>query len=378
MSDESQQILDELTEGSSHEENFAEINQEEGKAITNELQNEIKTIAVDSLRSFIDPAVTITDNQVFNNGTPIANHQYQLSDGAPGKKAVIYKPAAGGLPEDFAVSFWLNRKNPSVVNDSDQLYYRNLQNYLPFAIVAVTRLDLKRVQIIVDKKLNQTGIYANCFIQQGSTVLYVSQVIDDFTMIVNTPEPVTEGTYRIATCEILPSTYLNLQGLFMAFVAGRYIYIILGQSHFKFDTGLSSVTDTWIAFVINVSASFSAIETYVYGIEERFPDYPGKYSTVLKQMSKQSKPIMSAVTGYTNLPNNPLYLTFSHSQMTNIRLWKEPIEEELHNLILNQMQVQAANKAPIIDNADPVYRLDKLGRGIIKFHSTTPEVNPEE
>lgn len=377
LSETSQDIIDELTQGSSHDENFAVINQEEGKAITNEIQNEIKTIAVDSLRSFIDPAVSIADNQIINNGTPIANHQYQLSDGAPGAKAVIYKPQVG-LPDDFAVSFWLNRRNPTIVADSDQLYYRNFQNYLPFSVVAVQRLDIKRVQIIVDKKLNQTGIYTNCFIQQGTAVLYVSQVIDDFTMIVNTPDVVSEGTYRITTCEILPSTYLNYTGFLMAFVAGRYIYIILGQTHFKFDTGLSSVTDSWIAFLVNVSASFSFIETYVYGIEDRFPQYPGKYSTVLKQLSKQSKPIMSAVTGYTNQPNNPLYLSFSHSQITNIRLWKEPIEEEIHNLVLNQPQVQAANKGLVIDNADPVYRYDKLGRGINKFYSTTPEVNPEE
>lgn len=377
LSDVSQGIIDELTDGNSHDENFSPVNQEEGKAITNEMQNEIKTIALDNLRSFIDPAVSITDQQVFNNGTPIANHQYELSDGVPGAKAVIYKPNAS-LPDDLALSFWMNRKNPINIDDNDQIYYRNLNNYLPFSIVAVKRLDLKRVQIIVDKKLNQTGIYNNCFIQQGNVVLYISQVIDDYTMIVNTPDPVTEGTYRIATCEILPSTYLNYTGLLIAFVSGRYIYIILGQSHFKFDTGLSSVTDQWMAFLINISATYSFIETYVYGIENRFPEYPGKYSTVLKQLSKQSKPIMSAITGYTNLPNNPLYLSFSHSQMTNIRLWNEPMEEEIHNLVLNQPQVQAANKGIIIDNADPVYKYDKLGRGTTRFRDTTPDTNPAE
>jgi len=377
LSDESKDVLDALTEGHSHDENFVEQNQAEGKDLTNEIQNEVKTIALDSLRSFIDPALFIEDTQIINNGTPISNHTYNLTAGKPGQVAVIYKPSAK-LKDDLALSFWLKRVNPIDITDDTQLYYRNLNNYLPFAITEVKRLDLKRVQISVDKPINQTGIYANCFIQQTSSIFLINQVIDDYNFIVNTPEIIQPGIYRIATCELLPSTYASLQGFFAAFVAGRYIYVILGQAHFKFDTGLADMVDEWMGFIINISATYSFIETYVYAIENRFPQYPGKYSTVLKQLSKQSKPIMSAITGYTNLENNPLLLSFSNSRITNIRLWNQPIEEELHNVMLNQPQVQAVSKTYIIDNADPVYRLDKLGRGIVKFHNDTPDTNPDE
>ncbi len=374
---ETDEILDALIKGHSHDDNFAEKNQKEGLDITNPIQNETKTIALDNLRSFIDPALKIDDYQIFNNGTPISNHNYNLTFGAPGQIGVIYKPQAD-IKDDLALTFWLNRNNPLNITDDTTMYYRNINNYLPFAISSIKRLDLKRVQVVVDKAVNQTGIYANCFIQQGNNIFYVSQVIDDYNFVVNTPDIMPNGTYRIATCEILPSTYAQMQGVLVALVSGRYIYIILGQSHFKFDTGLQVIVDEWMAFVINISATYSYIETYVYAIDNKFPQYPGKYSTVLRQLSKQSKPIMSAITGYANLQNNPMYLMFSNSKITNIRLWNTPIEEEIHSLILNQPQVQAVSKTFIIDNADPVYRLDKLGRGIKNYFETTPDVNPEE
>lgn len=376
-SDETTELLEALTEGHSHQENFEEKNQNEGIDITNPIQNTVKTTALDELRSFIDPSISIIDKTVYNNGTPISHHQYNLDQGKPGQIGVIYKPSAS-IKDDMALTFWLNRNNPNNITDDTILYYRNLSNYLPFAIVNTQRLDLKKVQIIVDKAINQTGIYLNGFIQNGSTIYFITQIIDDFTFVVNTPDVVVEGTYRVATCEILPSTYSQLQGYLMAFVAGRYVYMILGNAHFKFDTGLQTITEEWIAFLINVSSTHSFIEVYVYGLENRFPQYPQKYSTVLKQLSKQMKPISQSIVGFNNLSNHPLYLSFSNSKITNIRLWNTPVEEEIHSLVLNQMNVQAANKAYVIDNADPVYLLDKLGKGITKFYNNTPDTNPEE
>jgi len=106
--------------------------------------------------------------------------------------------------------------------------------------------------------------------------------------------------------------------------------------------------DTWYSLVVNWSNEFSQASVDLY-----IQQYN---SSNLLRISHEQKIIVPAVfdtdTNYS--------LMTSALNLTNIRLFDEMLEEEHHNIVLNQMVVKDSNKAIIIDNAKPILRLAKI------------------
>lgn len=106
--------------------------------------------------------------------------------------------------------------------------------------------------------------------------------------------------------------------------------------------------DTWYGLVINWSNEFAQASVDVYTVKPN--------TSHLTRISHEQKSITAAIfdTDFNySLLTSPLNLT-------NIRFFNEMIEEEHHNLILNQLVVKDSEKAIIIDNAKPLLRLPRI------------------
>jgi hypothetical protein len=105
---------------------------------------------------------------------------------------------------------------------------------------------------------------------------------------------------------------------------------------------------TWYGLVVNWSNEFSQASVDLY-IRQ-------KGSNHLLRLSHEQKNIVPAVfdtdTNYT--------LVVSPLELTNIRLFKEMLEEEHHNIVLSQLVIKDSDKAIIIDNAKPILRLPRI------------------
>ena len=79
------------------------------------------------------------------------------------------------------------------------------------------------------------------------------------------------------------------------------------------------------------------------------------------QTAKLTK-LYHQVKGYTPedvITNQSWKLLGCKTDLTNIRIWKKPIEEELQTLILSQYVVKDTHLTLLLDNAAPQLLLDK-------------------
>jgi len=131
-------------------------------------------------------------------------------------------------------------------------------------------------------------------------------------------------------------------------VAPSQIVLSLNADQYIFNLQKQLNKDTWYALVVNWSNEFSQASVDLYTQQQA--------SNQLLRISHEQKNIVSAVfdtdTNYT--------LLVSPLNLTNIRLFNEMLEEEHHNIVLNQLVIKDSEKAIIIDNAKPILRLPRI------------------
>ena len=141
---------------------------------------------------------------------------------------------------------------------------------------------------------------------------------------------------------------VNIDLIFSNTSSPSQIVLTLNANQYIFNLQKALNKDTWYSLVVNWSNEFSQASVDLY-----IQQYN---SSNLLRISHEQKIIVPAVfdtdTNYS--------LMTSALNLTNIRLFDEMLEEEHHNIVLNQMVVKDSNKAIIIDNAKPILRLAKI------------------
>lgn len=131
-------------------------------------------------------------------------------------------------------------------------------------------------------------------------------------------------------------------------VSPSQIVLSLNSDQYVFNLQKQLNKDTWYSLVVNWSNEFSQASVDLYVQQES--------SNSLLRISHEIKNIVPAVfdtdENYT--------LEVSPLNLTNIRLFKEMLEEEHHNIVLCQLVVKDSDKAIIIDNAKPILRLPRI------------------
>jgi len=105
----------------------------------------------------------------------------------------------------------------------------------------------------------------------------------------------------------------------------------------------------WYAAVINLNNLAKQLTLYLYNtVEQAGAINPDKTSELKEIYVKTyTTPTLSAT-------NDKAWKLFGcETDLTNIRIWSKPIEQELQELILSQYVVKDSHLALLIDNASP-------------------------
>lgn len=138
---------------------------------------------------------------------------------------------------------------------------------------------------------------------------------------------------------------------FTARLSGSKVELIVnGQIH-TFMHNMILGSDEWFGMVINMSNTFREIGLYIYYLNQannRIRPQDGNNN--LELQFSEVRPVNQAFIWDLD---RSYQLRGGKIKLTNIRLWKETVEEEQHSNILNQSLVRDSHLATIIDNAIP-------------------------
>ena len=112
---------------------------------------------------------------------------------------------------------------------------------------------------------------------------------------------------------------------------------------------VSFLKGEWYAAVINLNQIAKQLSLFLYNTPELTGSINPELTADLKNIyvNTQTVPSISVPDGYA------WKLLGCQTDLTNIRIWSEPIEEELQELILSQYVVKDSHLALVLDNASP-------------------------
>ena len=199
--------------------------------------------------------------------------------------------------------------------------------------------------------------------EYNNQLFYVKQIIDNNTFILDTQfiTGVSSPNGKIRYKQHAPVLYgyniLNpsADGLSIELLNG-YINISINNVNYVFATGLAEYEDdTWYSVIINMSNTFNQLTAYLYKLNK-----PLNFTTPQLQDSS-----LELIYNETKSLNGPISVNSGDSwallgsliDLTNIRIFEIPIEEESHDAVLNQYVVRDTQLALLVDNAIPQIKL---------------------
>ena len=334
------------------EKEFAEEAENEFKDVRKPNQyNTIGTQANDYVRRILDKKLIIKEEKVYNAWTIVSKYHYSLNSMTTGDETVAYRYDGGWADtEDRAITHWIRPKYNNPVG----------ANILITAIgniggKATLTLDVPHTYKIGDwVSVKGTNSYNG--IQKILAVGTNSITINEDYI-----DNILTGTPRVNLEK--HATYLVYESDTKRFVSYSYtpnwFIIELDGTYYKYDLkaqGLSLTKDTWYAINTNISNSFGQISLFIYETVEQTGLIDPSKTAQLEQSFVETK-----VLPKTSIPNeNAWKLLASPTDLTNIRIFTKPIEEEEQNLVLSQYVVNDTHLTLLLDNAVPQLRLPKV------------------
>lgn len=127
---------------------------------------------------------------------------------------------------------------------------------------------------------------------------------------------------------------------------------------YSFHHGINFSSSKWYAFILNGSNSFKQLSLYIYSLDPAINfNKPQLGDNDLVYEFNETKNIEQAFSWNSNTNYN---IRGGNMFLTNLRLFKTPVEYEQHHNVLNQYLVRDSQLAIIIDNAIPSIGFQKF------------------
>lgn len=318
--------------------------------------NTIGTLNRDYIRRILDKRLIIREEKIYNQWTVISKYHYDLSSMDEGEETAVYRYTDGWAPDE-ARSFtcWFRPKfNRPIGNNILITEITDSGNGVLF--------KTSGLPINLNNKI-KIGDWIAVKGTKSYNGIHQIKVIDENNIILNTPyiDSLTSGTPRFN--KESHNTFIKYEGdstdfntQFSITYTTNWFVIYIGGQHYKFELFKQSVSldkNSWYSFIINVNNLAKQLSLFIYTTNT---DTGGKIED-----SKLSKLYSHTVSSSNmSLPNGLNWkLIASKTDLTNIRLWKFPIEEEQHESILSQYVVNDTHLTLILDNASPQLKLER-------------------
>jgi len=310
--------------------------------------NTIGSLCNDYVRRVLDKRLIIKEENVYNEWTIISKYHYKLNSMKTREEAIEYRYDDGwSKEEDRAFTFWARPqyKSPigtnvlilSIVNKAGKVQFNT--SSLPEFGQALNVGDW--VSISGTKSYN--GI--SKIIEINNNSITIDEVyVDDIT--IGTPKfnKETSNNFMVYENSLLPST----QFVSLTYTPNWFIMKV-GDVYHKWKLTQSLIKDNWYAFVINLNATSKQLSLYVYSTPETSGSINPNFTSKLTRIFYEPK----TYAPITIADDLSWKILGSQTDLTNIRIWKKPIEEELQSLILSQYVVKDTHLTLLLDNASP-------------------------
>lgn len=344
----------------SSEEKFAEEREAEFEDVRKPNQyNTIGTLSNDYVRRILDKKLFIKEENVYNNWTIISKYNYQLGSMDRFQEAVEYRYDQGWTTSDNrAFTFWVRPKYDSPIGTN--VLITSLEDSSGYLRINTGGLPEKANKlsvgdwIVISGTNSYNSIHRIVSINESTNSLIVDTAYID-NVLLGTPKFNREKSANFLCYEnsLLPPTKL------VSFTYTPNWFIIkLNDTYHKFKLsleGASLVKDEWYAFVINLNNVANQLSLFIYNTI-------AKTGAINPDLTNELNPVYSKVTTVSPIAvdsGNSWKLLGSSTDITNIRIWKSPIEEELQELILSQYVVKDTHLTLLLDNATPQLLLEK-------------------
>jgi len=319
--------------------------------------NTIGSLSNDYVRRILDKKLLIKEENVYNNWTIISKYHYQLSSMETGVEGVEYRYNKGWkTTDDRAFTFWVRPKytNPIGIN---------------VAITSISSTSGKVKLNTAGLPTNQQALAVGNWIKVSGTTSYngihkitaigTTSIDIDTDYIDNTFQGTPRFNREASNTFMIYETSLIPPAQLVEFTYTPNWFIIkLDDTYFKYNLqsqGLSLIENDWYAFVINLNSIAKQLSLFGYETLDKTGAINPKNSAKLTKIFSETKLY------------NPIEIPDSHSwkllgcktDLTNIRIWSKPIEEELQELILSQYVVKDTHLTLLLDNAAPQLLLQK-------------------
>jgi hypothetical protein len=309
----------------------------------------------DYVRSDISQDISIADDKINNNWTIVSKNYYDLSKLIPKSIAVKYrKPVTITETDNRAFTFWFRSKLGVVPGKKNITSFSDNNN-----LVQITTSMAHGYAINDVIELFSVIGYTN-------EIYYVREIIDDLTFVIDLEydSSIINSSSKVQKKDIMPILYgynttnPSASGMSIELMRG-YINISINNSNYVFKTNIAEYEpNTWYSAVINLSNQFDQISVYLYRMSTSNPNsMPQLNSSHLLLQYSETKDLSGPIS--VNSEDN-WYLLGSPVDLTNIRIFELPIEEESHDAVLNQYVVRDTQLAILVDNAIPQLKLMRL------------------
>jgi hypothetical protein len=319
--------------------------------------NTIGTLSNDYIRRILDKKLLIKEENIYNNWTIISKYNYQLNTITEQTDAVEYRYNSGWSDiEDRAFTFWIRPKyiKPiginivivSISNSSGKVKLNSSQ--LPDGADSLKTGDW--INIVGTASYN--GIHK--IISVGSTSINIDTEYTTNTLQGNSRfNKEDSNTFMVYENSLIPQSNI------IAFTQTPNWFIIkINDLYFKYNIKSQNITfynDSWYAIVVNLNSLAKQLSLFVYETVENTGSINPDISSSLMLSFMETKEYNAVKVN----DSNAWKLLGCKLDITNIRIWKKPIEQELQSLILSQYVVKDTHLTLLLDNSSPQLLLSK-------------------
>ena len=315
--------------------------------------NTIGTQANDYVRRALNKRMTITEENVYNQWTIISKYHYALGTLTDRSLAVKYRYTGGWADTDNrAFTFWFRpqykkplQKNILLLNIINNA--GNPQLNIPANPTAPPSDIIKAGDWISIRGTNSYNGIQRVYSVVGNGITLETPYIDNVITPTAKFNKEVSNTFMSYDTDVVPAES------FVEFTYTMNWFIIkLNDIYYKFDLSKKSISllkGEWYAATINLNNLAKQLSLFLYNTVELAGAINPNETSDLKSIfiDTETIPATGVTDGYAWKLNGCL------SDLTNIRIWSQPIEEELQELILSQYVVKDSHLALLLDNASP-------------------------
>lgn len=315
--------------------------------------NTIGTLSNDYVRRILDKKLIIKEENIYNNWTVISKDNYQLGSMARFDEAVKYRYDQGwGQSDNRSFTFWIRPryKNPIGSNVTINAI-SNSGGKVKFITEGIpTGQFIVGDWINVNGTLSYNGIHK--VIAIGSTTIDIDTSYVDNVLQANSRFN-KESSNLFMTYETDTA-----MGLVNFTHTPNWFIIKINDTYFKFNLkskNIALVEDKWYAIVININSLAKQLSLFIYETSENQQAINPLITSTLNKIFVETKSYEPIIV----VNDNSWKLLGCELDITNIRIWKNPIEEEIQDLILSQYIPRDTHLTLLLDNASPRLLLPK-------------------